>query len=79
MGESPGSYIGRQFGYPIQIKLPNTGLMLSLPAMEIILHEDVGLTKNLEPDHEVSRTQQDVINDRDIVLNSALDLIGMKE
>ena len=79
MGESPGSYIGRQFGYPIQIKLPNTGLMLSLPAMEIILHEDVGLTKNLEPDHEVSRTQQDVINDRDVVLNSALDLIGMKE
>ncbi len=74
VGESPGSFVGRQFGYPIQVKLPNTGLMLSLPAMEIVLHEDVGLTKNLDPDYPVSRSQEDVINDVDVVLKRALEL-----
>ena len=79
IGESPGSYIGRQFGYPVQVQLPNTGLMLSLPAMEIILHEDVGLTKYLEPDQKVTREKMDVITDSDVILKRALELIRQRE
>ena len=79
LGESPGSYIGTQYGYPIQVRLPNTGLLLSLPAMEIILHEDVGSTKNLEPNYTVARTQDDVIKNRDIVLTKALEFIRQKQ
>lgn len=79
LGESPGSYIGTQYGYPIQVRLPNTGLMLSLPAMEIILHEDVGSTKDLEPNYVVVRTQDDVIKNQDIVLKKALEYIREKQ
>lgn len=79
LGESPGSYIGTQYGYPIQVRLPNTGLKLSLPAMEIILHEDVGSTKKLEPNVAIARTKMDVIKNQDIVLKKALEIIREKQ
>ena len=47
--------------------------------MEIILHEDVGSTKKLEPNVAIARTKMDVIKNQDIVLKKALEIIREKQ
>jgi hypothetical protein len=79
IGEEPGSYIGSQFGYPVDVKLPNTGLILTVPAMEVVLHKDVGIREDLSPDHRVTRRKMDVRMGYDVVLLAALELIKLRE
>lgn len=79
IGESPGSYVGRQFGYPVEVKLPNTGLILSVPAMEFVLHHNVGNHRYLKPDHKVTRRKMDVMMGYDVVFQAALELIKLRE
>jgi len=75
IGESPGSQTHVQYGYPIEVELPNTGLKLVIPAMRFALTED---TKNqqrvITPDYELERSKYDVILGQDTVLDFAVAL-----
>jgi hypothetical protein len=76
IGESPGSMTNVQYGYPIEIKLPNTGLRVIIPAMKFILDNTKSFPhKALVPEYEVERLRLDVLLGRDPVLEFALDLL----
>ena len=71
MGEKAGSLAGEQFVYPVQVKLPHSGLTLSLPTMllEFSPGKDVSL---IEPQVQIHRTIDDISQRMDPVLNKAL-------
>ncbi|MFT5451982.1 MAG: hypothetical protein ACI9N9_001468 [Enterobacterales bacterium] len=76
IGESPGSMTNVQYGYPIEITLPNTGLRVIIPAMKFILENTKDLSDNtLVPEYEVERLKLDVLLGRDPVLEFALGLL----
>jgi hypothetical protein len=76
IGESPGSMTNVQYGYPIEIKLPNTGLKVIIPAMKFVLENTKTLPNNaLVPEYKVERLRLDVLLGRDPVLEFALDLL----
>lgn len=76
IGESPGSLTNVQYGYPIEIELPNTGLIVIIPAMKFILEDSKTLPDNaLVPEYEVERLRIDVLLGRDPVLEFALELL----
>jgi C-terminal processing protease CtpA/Prc len=74
IGESPGSLTNVQYGYPLEVQLPNTGLRVIIPAMKFILEDANALTSRaLEPAYKVERLRLDVLLGRDPVLEFALD------
>jgi len=79
IGEPPGSYVDTQYGYPVKIRLPNTGLVLTMPSMKFVLNKDADLKQVLEPDHSVKRRKMDVLMGRDIVFQAALELIRLRQ
>ncbi|TQV74805.1 hypothetical protein FLL45_07540 [Aliikangiella marina] len=71
MGEKVGSLADSQFVYPVSIKLPHSGLILSLPTMR--LEFDAASEQPLiEPQETVKRSIEDIKNRNDPVLNKAL-------
>jgi len=72
IGESPGSIPEVQYGYPVELKLPNTGLKISIPAMKINTSDG----QTIIPDILMQRQRIDVINGTDPVLDTALELIN---
>jgi hypothetical protein len=69
VGEAAGSKVGVQYGYPILVTLPNTGLQLQLPAAEIRSAETA---YKVLPDILVNRRSEDIANQRDPELAAAL-------
>jgi len=75
IGESPGSLTHVQYGYPVSVELPNTGLTLVVPAMKFVREmDDVNTKQVIVPDHQVERRGIDVLMGVDPVLNKALEL-----
>ncbi len=75
IGESPGSQIHVQYGYPIEVALPNTGLKLVVPAMKFELADgEKEQQKIIIPDHQIERNKIDVILGQDTVLEYAVNL-----
>lgn len=71
MGEAAGSLVDYQFVYPVQIKLPHSGLLINLPTMRLDFVESE--QKDLiEPKEEVLRRVNDIIERKDPVLSRAL-------
>ncbi len=69
VGEAAGSRVGIQYGYPVRVTLPNTGLQLQLPAAEIRLTEN---SHKVLPDIQVYRRSEDIANQRDPELAAAI-------
>ncbi len=74
IGESPGSQTHVQYGYPIEVELPNTGLKLVIPAMKFELSDSISKQKVITPDHQLERSVFDIILGQDTVLDFALNL-----
>jgi hypothetical protein len=72
VGESPGSQAGIQLGLPVRVTLPNSGLILQVPAARIIKQ---ARRYPIAPDVEVERTGEDLANQRDPELAAALDIL----
>jgi len=73
IGESPGNQINAQYGYPIEVELPNTGLKLVVPAMKFKLMDDEKQQQTtIIPDHQLERNRIDVILGQDSVLEYAV-------
>jgi len=69
VGEAAGSKVGIQYGYPILVTLPNTGLQLQLPAAEIRSADN---SYKVLPDILVYRRSEDISNQRDPELAAAI-------
>ena len=69
VGEAAGSKVGIQYGYPILVTLPNTGLQLQLPAAEI---RSADKSYKVLPDILVYRRSEDIANQRDPELAAAI-------
>ncbi len=76
VGEAAGSRVGIQYGYPIRVTLPNTGLQLQLPAAEIRSTEE---SHKVLPDILVYRGSEDIANQRDPELAAALSALKILE
>ncbi len=74
IGEAPGSQTHVQYGYPIEVELPNTGLKLVIPAMKFELNDSISKQKVITPDHQLERSVIDIILGQDTVLDFALKL-----
>jgi len=73
IGEQPGSLTNVQYGYPVQVELPNTGLKLIIPAMKFILNEDAE-TNQIMPEHQIERRRSHVLSGQDPVFELAMKL-----
>jgi len=75
IGEVPGSISDVQYGFPVEMKLPNTGLKLTIPAMKIesMILDD---KKDELLDIQIERLAEDVLNGTDSVLDKAMQLIN---
>ncbi|WP_444997104.1 S41 family peptidase [Aliikangiella sp. IMCC44359] len=71
VGEKTGSFAQYQFAYPIEIKLPHTELIATLPAMRFDFLS-AGENELIKPQEEISRTVEEISGRVDPVLNSAL-------
>lgn len=69
VGEDAGSLVGIQYGYPILMTLPNTGLQISVPVAKI---QSSNESYKVVPDIEISRRQEDIANARDPELAGAI-------
>ena len=76
IGESPGSLTNVQYGYPVEVELPNTGLKVIIPAMRFVLENSNVLSDTaLVPEYEVERFRLDVLLGRDPVFDFAMELL----
>ncbi len=84
LGEMSGNYARVQYAYPIISQLKNSHLQLMLPTMKLeferfendrlaIMNEAESLVK---PKVALQRSQQDIVNQRDVVLLKALKMLG---
>ncbi len=71
IGEGAGSLAQYQFAYPVQVKLPHSGLLVNLPTMRLNFVENQ-TTRLIEPQEQVLRSVKDIIERNDPVLNRAL-------
>ncbi len=69
VGEEAGSLAGIQYGYPVLLTLPNTGLQISVPVARI---QSANKAYKVEPDIEIKRRQEDIANARDPELAGAI-------
>ncbi|HFB66485.1 MAG TPA: hypothetical protein ENJ60_13185 [Aeromonadales bacterium] len=69
VGEDAGSLVGIQYGYPILMTLPNTGLQISVPVARI---QSSDKAYKVVPDIKISRRQEDIANARDPELAGAI-------
>ena len=74
IGEAPGSQTLVQYGYPIEVSLPNTGLKLIVPAMKFELSENNRKQKVITPDYLIERSIKDIVLGKDTVLDYAFEL-----
>jgi len=74
IGESPGSQTHVQYGYPIEVFLPNTQLKLVIPAMKFELDDSDMEQKMITPDYQIERSVKDIALGQDTVLDFALKL-----
>lgn len=79
IGESPGGFVDKQYGYQVQVKLPNTGLLLSIPSVEFILAKDAAHKEVITPHYPVTRRRIDVLSATDIVFQAALEYIKLQK
>jgi len=77
VGESPGSLTSIQYGYPIEVELPNTGLQVIIPAIKFVLESSSSEISDavVLPEHEIERRRLDVLLGRDAVFEYALELL----
>ncbi|UCG87366.1 MAG: hypothetical protein JSW71_02135 [Gemmatimonadota bacterium] len=79
VGEECGAgYYGNTSGMMVMLELPNSGLRVRVPlvryTMAVSGYEP--LDRGLIPEHQVEPTIEDILADRDTVLEYALELIG---
>jgi len=74
IGEAPGSQTLVQYGYPIEVSLPNTGLKLVVPAMKFEMSDNHRKQKVVTPDYLIERSRRDIVLGKDTVLEYALEL-----
>ena len=79
IGEAPGSFVDKQYGYPVDVTLPNTGLTLSIPAMEFILSDSAEAKQSMVPHYRVNRRRIDVLTETDIVFQAALEFFKLQK
>ena len=72
VGEAPGSLTTTQYGYPIEVELPNTGIKVVIPAMKFTL-KDEG-REIIAPENQLERSLKEVILRQDPVLDYAIGL-----
>ncbi len=69
VGESPGSLVGIQFGYPVSITLPHTKLQLLVPVAKIKQSDNA---YQIKLKYLVSNKSSDLAQGRDVYLDTAL-------
>jgi len=72
VGEEPGSLVGVQYGFPVLITLPNSGLQLSVPIARIATSK---VAYPVYPDILTYRTAADIAQGHDPVIASALNAL----
>jgi hypothetical protein len=81
VGEECGSgYYGNTSGFMVVVNLPNTGIGLSLPLVRYTMAvEGYPPDRGIIPDHPVEPSVEDVLSNRDSVLDYALRLAGKNQ
>ena len=75
VGEPSGSLSAVQYGYPVQVILPNTGLKVMIPAMKFVLENKNNIAKNnRKPRFKVERLATDVLAGTDPTFDFVLKL-----
>lgn len=80
IGEITGSIARVQYGYPLTTKLPHSQLEFTLPTIKLLVDPDINDRRTImqesdsliAPDQSYSRTQHQIINRQDAILNAAL-------
>jgi len=84
IGEISGNYARVEYAYPISTRLKNSHLELMLPTIKLQFEQTDNDRKNIinektslvKPQIELQRSQQDIFEQRDIVLSKALQILG---
>ena len=75
IGEPAGSLTHIQYGYPVEVVLPNTGLKLVVPAMKFVLDLNDKQIPNILPlVHQIQQGKNDVLVGRDSVFDYTIEL-----
>jgi len=80
IGEIAGSIARVQYGYPLTTKLPHSTLKFTLPTIKLLLDPEIHDRRAtmqesdslIAPRQDYARTQQQIINRQDAILNVAL-------
>jgi peptidase S41-like protein len=80
MGETAGSIARVQYAYPLEMSLPHSQLTFMLPTMKLMFDKNVtnrraaieGAQNLIEPKISIIRSQQQIIERQDVLLNRAL-------
>lgn len=78
--ETSGALEGCNAGITPYYKLPNTNIKIRIPAFRIVHDVSPAITgRGIFPDFPITYTIEDVLKRRDLELNKAKELIGIKE
>lgn len=81
--ETQGGYYGHNGHVPIRYRLPHSKIkfMFSLVNLEqdVPIKENQPFGRGIMPNHEVEQSQEDFLNNRDVVMDFTLELINAKE
>ncbi|MEM9103676.1 MAG: S41 family peptidase [Pseudomonadota bacterium] len=65
IGEETGSFVDEQYVYPLQVHLPNSGIVVNIPTTKAIFshhrRNDKSFHQGTKPDIFIKRTQEDII------------------
>ncbi|MCZ6837491.1 MAG: S41 family peptidase [Planctomycetota bacterium] len=75
--ETGGTYVGNNSGPGLDIHLPNSGIRFHMPFYRYEMAVDPGEhpTRGILPDHEITPTMDDLISDRDMAMEYAIELL----